>query len=151
MRRALAGAWDGVVATGVMSAAMWGARRAGLLGKPPPRHLVERALGAAGLRRHTPEAAVNALSLLAHLGFGAAAGALFEAAGRTPRALPAAVALGCAYGGLVWAASYAGWIPALGLLAPPHRDRAGRPSAMLGSHLVFGAVLGARSRPARSP
>jgi hypothetical protein len=51
--------------------------------------------------------------------------------------IPSAVAFGL----VVWAASYAGWIPALGIMEPPGRDRPGRPTAMVVSHALFGLVL----------
>jgi len=44
---------------------------------------------------------------------------------------------------LVWFVSYQGWVPALGLLPPAHRDRPGRPATMLIAHWVYGATLGA--------
>jgi hypothetical protein len=43
----------------------------------------------------------------------------------------------------VWAASYAGWIPALGLLPPPGRDNPRRAWTTATAHVVYGAVLGA--------
>ena len=47
------------------------------------------------------------------------------------------------FGIAVWAVSYAGWVPKLGLMQPPSRDRPGRPTAMILAHLVYGATLGA--------
>jgi hypothetical protein len=52
--------------------------------------------------------------------------------------VPSAVAFALA----VWAVSYSGWIPALDIMRPPGKDRPGRPTAMIVSHLVFGVVLG---------
>ena len=48
-----------------------------------------------------------------------------------------------AFGLGVWAVSYLGWIPALGLLPPPYRDNPRRAWTTLTAHLVYGAVLGA--------
>ena len=42
----------------------------------------------------------------------------------------------------VWVASYFGWVPKLGLMKPPTRDRPDRSLVMLGAHLIFGGVLG---------
>lgn len=53
------------------------------------------------------------------------------------------VAAGMVFGAAVWFISYQGSVPALGIMAPPSRDRPGRPQAMLAAHLVHGAVLGA--------
>lgn len=139
--RAAGGAVDGAAATVVMSGGMYAAARAGWLGKPPPKAIADRALDAAGARDVSEEAS-GALAAIAHLAFGAAAGALFSGARRRSRAAGVAALQGALFGVLVWTVSYAGWVPALGILPPPHRDRRGRPSSMLLSHLLFGATLG---------
>jgi hypothetical protein len=141
-RRMLAGAVAGAAATGVMSAVMWGAQRAGALGTMPPKKVVVGTLEALGV---TPSSETQAdlLSAGAHLLFGAGAGALYGllAAPTLSRRVPPLVT-GPLFGAAVWAVSYAGWIPGAGLMAPPHRDRPGRPTSMVIAHLVFGAVLG---------
>jgi hypothetical protein len=139
--RAAGGALDGIAATIAMSGGMWAAARAGWLGRPPPEAIVDRALGAAGAR-DVPREASRALAGAAHLGFGAAAGAIFAAARRRSRPPAVAALEGALFGALVWTVSYAGWVPALGILPSPQRDREGRPTAMFLSHLVFGATLG---------
>jgi len=48
-----------------------------------------------------------------------------------------------AFGLGVWAASYVGWIPALGLLPPPGKDNPRRAWTILTAHVVYGAILGA--------
>lgn len=83
--------------------------------------------------------------LQGHLGFGASVGALYGAAASLRPGL-AGPASGVAAGLSVWGASYAGWVPALGLLPPPDADRPGRPTAMVASHVAFGAALGAGVR-----
>ena len=50
---------------------------------------------------------------------------------------------GTAFGLVVCAASYAGWIPAVGVLPPPHRDNPRRAWTMLIGHVIYGSVLGA--------
>lgn len=150
----LAGALDGALATAAMSAVMAGAQRAGWLGEMPPRRIARLAVLPA--RGHaTPRRAKDALGALAHVGFGAAAGSLFEALRRGPaRRRRVGPLLGAAFGAGVWLVSYAGWIPALGVLPPPHRDRADRQTWMLVAHLVYGGVLGLladRRAPARRP
>jgi hypothetical protein len=134
------GAVAGGLATGAMTGVMLGAQRAGLLGKMPPLRITERLFRrlhpatVRGRRKHV-------LAAVSHLGFGIAAGALYGGlAGRMGDRRPSLLgALG--FGGLVWAGSYAGWLPRLGLMPPPHRDRPGRQSTMLLAHLVYGAVL----------
>lgn len=134
------GAVAGTAATVVMSAAMGLAQRAGLLGEMPPKKITAAALHALGLR--PPEPALDAAAAAGHLAFGAAAGALYGLARRRVPGPPPALA-GAVFATAVWAASYAGWVPALGIMAPPRRDRPGRPASMLASHWVYGAALGA--------
>ncbi len=85
---------------------------------------------------------LRGISIPAHFGFGAAAGALYPAfRAALPRETPPAAA-GVAYGLLVWGVSYAGWIPAVGLLPPPNRHPARRVALIVAAHAVFGAALG---------
>ncbi len=127
------------VATLAMSGLMLGAQRAGLMRKQPPEKITERFLDELHVQRS--ESAENAWSTIAHFGFGTACGGLFGALrGRLLRAHP--VNEGILFGTLVWAGSYCGWIPTLGIMPPPTRDRPGRSITMLAAHIVFGAVLG---------
>ncbi|GAC1326985.1 MAG: hypothetical protein NVSMB17_00430 [Candidatus Dormibacteria bacterium] len=127
------------MATLAMSALMFGARRAGLMGEMPPEKITAHALKAAGVDAHPVLQDVLASGL--HLGFGAAAGAIYGAGeGRVaPRVPP--LARGLLFGSAIWGVSYAGWVPALGIMAMPPRDRAGRPQAMLAAHWVYGLCL----------
>jgi hypothetical protein len=125
-----------------MSMALLVEKKLGLLGQHPPKKIVR------GIRRRvgllgTSRRAENAATTAAHFGFGAAGGMLFGLAHRRPRGLAASSLLGAAFGMVVWASSYYGWVPALGLMKPPHRDRRFRPSSMIAAHFVFGTVLGA--------
>jgi hypothetical protein len=131
-----------------MSASMRVAQAAGLLGRMPPRKITDHLLDIAGVKRATPRLARNALATINHVGFGASCGALFAVGHalvgrRLPMRPLATVAAGIAYGTMVWAVSYAGWVPALGVMPRPSRDRVGRPTAMVLAHWVFGGVLGA--------
>lgn len=139
--RAAAGTLDGVGATIAMSGVMYVARRAGALGRPPPAVVTERALHAMGAHG-TAARSTAPLAWMAHLAFGAAAGALHAMPRRAPRPMARAAAEGAAFGAVVWLVSYAGWIPALSILPPPQKDRRGRPTSMIVAHLVFGAVAG---------
>src|SRR5688572_13116405 len=75
------GAAAGSLSTVSMSAVMWGAQQLGLMGQQPPKKITRAALEAVDATP-LPEPAENAMSLLAHLGFGAACGAAFTAARR---------------------------------------------------------------------
>ena len=146
------GAAAGAVATLGMSALMFAGRRSGLLGRMPPEKITAHALDRLGIARSRETQDV--LASILHIGFGAGAGAAFEPLRRAARLpLPAAVQ-GAAFGTFVWAVSYAGWVPALGIMAPPDRDRPGRPAVMLAAHWVYGALLGlllAKNTPSIAP
>ena len=97
----------------------------------PPREVVEAA--GSGL----PEVFTGRdATMLAHFGYGALAGVLFAGLFRS-RSLPAGVGFGLA----VWGASYLGWIPGAGLLAPATRHAPRRNALMLAVHVVWGAAL----------
>jgi len=138
----LAGAADGTAATLAMSGVMLAARRAGRMGELPPRRITRFALRRARAGA-APRRTKDALSVLGHLAFGAGAGSLFEAGQRRWLVAGAGPYVGAAFGAAVWLVSYAGWVPALRILPPPHRDRPDRQATMLVAHLVYGAVLGA--------
>jgi len=123
-----------------MTAVMILARKPGLLGRIPPSTITRKLIRRLGLPRHRPTE--NALTTLNHLGYGAAAGALYALLERLlPPRVPDIVK-GALYGALVWAASYQVWVPALDLMPHPKHDRPGRPSSMLLAHLVYGGTLG---------
>lgn len=78
------------------------------------------------------------LAAVAHVGFGAGTGAAYALLppARRPAARGTVVSL------LVYAVSYAGWVPALGALPAADRDRPDRQAVMAVAHGVFGVVLG---------
>jgi hypothetical protein len=132
LSRSLRGAGAGAAATIAMSAPMLAAQRLGLMGRQPPEAIAAAVTGDPDSKK------TDVLAVAGHLAFGAGSGALYGlAAGR--RAGPLT---GLAYALGVWAASYQGWLPALGILPPADRDRPGRPAAMIVAHLVFGGTLG---------
>jgi hypothetical protein len=138
VRPALAGGLAGTVATIAMSAWQAAGQLTGPYGEQPPKRLVRATGRRLGLpaRRHGP--VTWPATAAAHLGFGAACGALYAMV--LPRST---AARGSAFGLIVWVMSYAGWIPAAGVLPPPHRDNPRRVWTMLSGHVVYGAVLGA--------
>lgn len=145
------GAAAGAVATLPMSAVMVAAQRLGRMGEQPPAAITDAALDAADADAvRATEAARNTAVTVAHLGFGAGCGALFALAARwLPPSMRVRAPAGAVFGAGVWAVSYAGWVPALGILPPPDEDRADRQVTMLAAHLVYGATLGALLRRAR--
>ena len=119
-RETLDGAVAGVVATLAMSGALAVAAKAGQLREPPPRAIVRTALP--GLSTE----AVNTGAMLAHLGYGAAAGAVHRALLRGP-----GVAASVAYALTIWASAYEGWVPLLRALPPAHLDDRRRQASMV--------------------
>jgi len=134
------GALAGTLATLPMSAVMLAAQRLGLMGKQPPAKITDAALDATRIDPPPPQR--RGLAVVAHFAFGAAVGALFSAMHRRAPRVGRATVEGVAFGSVVWAASYAGWVPALGIMPPPTEDRPGRPASMIVAHWVFGAALG---------
>ncbi|WP_375400707.1 hypothetical protein [uncultured Amnibacterium sp.] len=90
-----------------------------------------------------PDDTANAVAAVTHAAYGAVTGAVF--AQLVWRRSHAPV-LGLAYGLLVWAIGHEGWVPAVGVLPPAHRDRPGRVGTMVTAHLLFGYVLGRQLR-----
>jgi uncharacterized membrane protein YagU involved in acid resistance len=79
------------------------------------------------------------LATVAHLGYGPSCGVLFALlTRRRPMAGPPS---GVGYGLLLWLAGYGVWVPAIGAVPPPQRDRPGRQVALVAGHLVYGVVL----------
>jgi hypothetical protein len=135
----VAGLSAGVVATVAMSAVMVMGNRIGWMSEQPPTIVTARALRDAGVQR--PAAAASLIAPISHLGFGAAGGLLYALVRRLVPGVPGGV-LGVAFGLAVWAVSYRGWIPALGILPQPESDERGRPAVMVAAHVVYGLVLG---------
>lgn len=143
--RVLTGAVAGFVATAPMTLAMKAAQR--MLPPQerhplPPRRVTMRALRKTGVRPHVDldEGERRGLTLAAHYGYGAAAGSVFGLL--APRNLRDAVAAGVGYGLLVWAGSYFGLLPALGLHPPATKESSPRNGMMIAAHVVWGATLG---------
>lgn len=142
-----AGTVAGMVATVPMSAVMWAAQQAGLIGKQPPEEITEAALHTT--KAHPPEREEDRLTVVNHLIFGAVAGGLF---GACHRALPdngGYVPAGVGFGLAVWVTAYQGWVPALDIMPPADEDQPGRPASMAVAHVVFGAGLAAVLRRLR--
>jgi hypothetical protein len=119
----------------------------------PPRKITQRLTRRAGVEHELDEGDHQALALASHFAYGASTGSIYAVLDEHlrphfPRALrdlpPPALdaAHGTAFGLLVWAASYLGWLPAAGIMKPATRHRAPRNALMITAHVVFGATLG---------
>ncbi len=145
---AIRGFAAGALATVGMSGLMFAGRRLGVLGRMPPERITSRFLDAFGIRRSRRQQDVAAAAL--HVGFGGAAGSLFDLLYDALDLRVSPLLQGAVFGAGVWAVSYAGWVPAFEILPPPSRDRPGRPQVMLTAHVVYGALLGWLSSRARA-
>jgi hypothetical protein len=119
----------------------------------PPRKISQRITRRAGVEHELDEGEHEALAWVSHFGYGGAMGAVYglldeRVRPHLPQQLrdvpPVAidVAHGTAFGLLVWAASYLGWLPAAGIMKPATRHRAPRNAVMITSHVIYGAALG---------
>jgi uncharacterized membrane protein YagU involved in acid resistance len=153
MNGMLIGAAAGAAATLPMTAVME-ALHERLDGEParplPPREVTDGMAAKAGVHDQLSEEDKQQLTLAAHFGYGAGCGALFGLI--APRNAPLAIAAGMAFGLGVWAGSYLGWLPAMGVRHHARHDPAERSGLMIAAHLVWGATAGsliAASRDAR--
>ena len=106
------------------------------VGEQPPDAIVQAAAHAAGTAPTEREADAAASAL--HVAFGAGVGGAYAL---LPRVGPPGLR-GVATALVVYAVSYQGWIPALGILPRATDDHPGRPAVMVAAHVVYGAVLG---------
>lgn len=107
----------------------------------PPREITETVMAEVGLAELTPDPAITAATLVAHFGFGAAAGAPYALLAPRPT-----VVSGTAYGVFVWLAVYLGIMPGLEILRPATEHPARRNALMIGAHLVWGSALALLTR-----
>lgn len=134
------GLTSGALATIPMTAVMFAAQKLGLLGKMPPAKITDDVLAKVDVPASRRQRRV--LTTIAHVGFGAASGALYSLLRPGRPSMRRAAIEGAAFGTAVWGASYAGWIPALGILPPPDDDRKDRQITMVVAHWIFGVVVG---------
>ena len=140
MSRILRGAMAGVLATLPMSLVMLAGKVAGLMHTPPPKEITGRAARDAGVDQpRTQPKKFHLAWLAAHVGYGAGCGALYAVlhsvlwGSRRKQ--------GLLYGLAVWAASYLGAMPALGLYPWPSEDDTSRAAVTIAAHVVYGVAL----------
>ena len=138
------GAAGGAAATVPMSLVMVGAKRLGLLQVLPPEEITDEVMARAGA--DVDEGASNVLSTISHLGYGAGAGAAYQL---LVPARAQGAGSGIAFALALYAGSYLGLLPALGL-KPAGQGRSNvETGVMVLAHVVFGAVLGESAARAR--
>jgi uncharacterized membrane protein YagU involved in acid resistance len=146
IEEAIAGAFSGLIATVPMTITMLIMQK--MLPRREqttlePRRVSDDMLRKANLDDDVSESGKEQFSVAAHFGYGAGTGMIYALAGRL---LPLPPGLrGPVYGFFVWAASYAGWLPAAKTLPPPHRRPIGRNLLLIIAHFVWGLVVEALS------
>jgi hypothetical protein len=151
MNKLMTGATAGAAATVPMTIAME-TLHAWLPGEPPaplpPREVTESLADKAGVADEISETQMQALTFGAHVGYGAACGALLGLI--APKQPFAAAGVGMLFGLAVWAGSYKGWLPALSIRHDAAFDPPARNGLMIAAHLVWGAAAGLEIASAHS-
>jgi uncharacterized membrane protein YagU involved in acid resistance len=137
----LAAAFGGTVAMTLAMEAMFRLLPRSQHAPLPPRQITERAAERAGVQHLLDEQDRFAATMVAHFLYGSVVGAAYVG---TARHLPVpAFAKGTLFGLVVWAASYQGWVPALGFLPPASEWPQGRNVLMTVAHVVWGSTIAA--------
>lgn len=135
------GAVAGLVATAPMSVAMK-LMKEGLPWQQryplPPKQITER-LSKKGWGKNLPEPVKTGATMLSHFAYGTGAGAAYAVVARKIKVSP--FIKGTFFGVVVWAVSYLGWLPALGIMSPATKHPAQRNALMIAAHIVWGVVL----------
>ncbi|HEV7280884.1 MAG TPA: hypothetical protein VGN57_11830 [Pirellulaceae bacterium] len=101
-----------------------------------PALISRRVFAAADVRDDITRDQEEALIWLGHFAYGATCGAIYGAAVDGPKRH--SLVSGAVLGLTVWGLSYAGWLPAVGLLRFPTKRPADRSAELILSHLVWG-------------
>lgn len=104
-----------------------------------PRQIVRQASYRLGIADRVSEVEETLFTGVLHLGYGLLAGATYGLL-RTRWRRPPHWLAGAAYGLAIWACSYEGWIPAVGLLPATTAARPKKWIVPIGSHLIFGTT-----------
>lgn len=133
---------SGAVATLVMSMLMVASKRSGVMTREYPPRKITREMVEATTDSPAPMEHLNALTTANHFAYGMAGGAVFAWLRRECQLPGSPFLQGLAFGLLVWAGSYMGWVPAARIMPPPEEDQPGRVGTMVAAHVVYGSVLG---------
>jgi uncharacterized membrane protein YagU involved in acid resistance len=143
MNKVLGGALAGAVATAPMSVVMTTMQRALPVREQyplPPKEITVKLADEANIQDDLGEPELNALTMLAHYGYGALGGSAYALAKGVLPGRPAVKGMLFAMG--VWTGSYLGWLPAANILKPATEHPVRRTVLMIAAHLVWGASLG---------
>lgn len=106
----------------------------------PPRLITGKITKQLGIRDRLSEDELVTLTLLSHFGYGALFGSIYAL---FDQRIPLKSSLkGCWAGLALWAGSYLGWLPALGILQSAMQHPWRRNLLMIVAHIVWGVTLG---------
>ncbi len=139
----LQGAIAGLIGTVPMTAFMFLTQRFLPKGQRyalPPEILTDELAHRAHVRMHMNKMQILAATTVSHFGYGATMGVLYSPLSkRLP--FPAAVK-GVLFGLFIWAASYLGLLPLVGMSESGHSEPGHRNLMMIVAHVVWGSVMG---------
>jgi len=139
----LGGAIAGFIATVPMTCAMEALSRLLPLyeRRPlPPRPVTMNVADYVGVQDEMSECACKNMTLVSHLGMGAAMGGIYGAVSTIVPVSGPLAGVGAGLG--VWAGNYLGLLPATGVLAPATRHPARPTAVMIAAHVVWGVTAG---------
>lgn len=143
MNTILRGIWASVMATGSMTLTLFGyfKQLPFLQRSPLPPALLSKDIGKkTGLAENLDSQEQQLLTLVSHFGYGAVAGVAYTfLAQKIPVENP--LLKGAMFGLAVWAASYYGLIPGLGLVSAGTKMTRQRNLMMAVGHLIWGSSL----------
>ena len=140
----IAGAIAGLGATLPMSLVMLAGRKRNFLralDPLPPRQITERVLAAVGVDDELNDDSKEALTVVNHFAYGASMGGVYGLISPQQSSV-GATTTGIGFGIGVWAVSYLGWLPKVGLYRSATDDAPQRNLRILAAHVVWGAALG---------
>ena len=140
VRNLILGIVCGIVATGPMTVLMIMLHRrlpAEERYALPPREITMKLARESGIAGHLSAGERDAATLVAHFGYGGAAGALYSA-----MAVEKKPANGLLFGMFLWLISYLGLLPGAGILRSAIHHPLRRNLLMIAAHLVWGGTLG---------
>ena len=106
----------------------------------PPRLITEEITERVGIADHLSENELAELTIFTHFGYGALTGGLYAL---VEQVIPLHASLKGALAGItIWAGSYLGWLPAMGILQPATQHPWRRNLLMLVAHAIWGVTLG---------
>ena len=139
----LKGALAGFIATAPMTVFMLTTQRflpKGQQYELPPELITKELAHRAHVRWHMSKTQILAATLVSHFAYGAAMGALYSPLDKR-LSLPNVVK-GVIFGVVVWAGSYLGLLPLMGISESAHSEPVRRNLMMVAAHLVWGSAMG---------